>query len=163
MPNLELEHIQLNIERDHCTKQSKHAKVPSIIAKFNDWHFHEMIKTSAIKTKSSLNASQMFSHELTICRNKVIPATKELKDHDKTTQAYVQYPEKLMAKKHMDVAFLHDMRHEQYNGLEQSISSEERFYYDGGYACSNVLAKQLCVTPVSPMQFIGVHFFCGFA
>ena len=31
----------------------------------------------------------MFSHELTICRNKVIPATKELKDHDKTTQAYV--------------------------------------------------------------------------
>ena len=46
-----------------------------------------------------------------------------------------------MAKKHMDVASLHDMRHEQYNGLEQSISSEERFYYDGGYACSNVLAK----------------------
>ena len=94
MSNLELEFIQSKIERAHRAKSSKH-----ITAKFNNWHFTEMIKTSAIKTKSLLYVSQMFSPTLTIRRNKAMLARKELREHDKTTQAYVKYPAKLMVKK----------------------------------------------------------------
>ena len=102
MPNLELEYIQSKTERADCAKDSKHTKVPPIIAIFNDWHFTEMIKTSAIKAKSLLYVSQMFSPALTIRRNKAMLARKELREHDKTTQAFVKYPAKLMVKKHMD-------------------------------------------------------------
>ena len=99
MPNLELEYILSKIERAHRAKGSKHTKVPPIIAKFNDWHFTEMIETSAIKAKSSLYVSQMFSPAFTIRRNKAMLARKKLREHDKTTQAYVKYSEKLMVKK----------------------------------------------------------------
>ena len=53
LPNLELYYIQWKIERAHLAKSSKHTKVPPIIAKFNDWHFFEMVKSSVIKEKSS--------------------------------------------------------------------------------------------------------------
>ena len=99
MSNLELEFIQSKIERAHRAKSSKHIKVPPITAKFNNWHFTEMIKTSAIKTKSLLYVSQMFSPTLTVRRNKAMLARKELREHDKTTQAYVKYPARLMVKK----------------------------------------------------------------
>ena len=41
----------------------------------------------------------MFSPTLTIRRNKAMLARKELREHDKTNQAYVKYPAKLMVKK----------------------------------------------------------------
>ena len=113
MPNLELEYIQSKIERGDCAKDSKHTKAPPIIAKFNNWHFTEMIKSSAIKAKSSLYLSQMFSPALNIRRNKAMLARKELREHDKTTQVFVKYPTKLMVKKHMNanIASLLNIKH----------------------------------------------------
>ena len=78
MLNLEIEYIQSKIERAHRIKDNKHTKVLPIIAKFNDWHFTETIKTSTIKVKSPLYMSQMFSTALTVRRNKATLARKEL-------------------------------------------------------------------------------------
>ena len=99
MPKLKLKYTQSKIERTYRAKRSKHTKVPPIIAKFNDWHFTEMVKTSVIKAKLSLYISQMFSPAFTIHRNKAMLARKELREHDKTTQAYVKYPEKIIVKR----------------------------------------------------------------
>lgn len=55
----------------------------------------------------------MFSPVFTICRNKAILAIKELRKYDKTIQAYVKYPAKLMVKKahKHDIAFLQNIKH----------------------------------------------------
>ena len=72
-----------------------------------------MIKTSAIKAKSSLYVSQMFSPALTIRRNKAMLVRKELREHYKFIQAYLKYPVKPMVKKRMNekIAFLPNIKH----------------------------------------------------
>ena len=61
MPNLQLEYIVKNWKSESCKRQ----QTPPIIAKSNDWDFIE-IKKEAIKAKSLLYVSQMFSPALTI-------------------------------------------------------------------------------------------------
>ena len=86
------------IERAHRSKETEYANIPAIIAKFNYWQLTETIKTSFIKAKSHIFASQIYSPALTKRRNKAMEVRKELKKSDPTIQAYVKFPAKLMAK-----------------------------------------------------------------
>ena len=86
------------IERAHRSKETEYANTPAIIAKFNDCHFTETIKTSFIKAKSHIFVSQMCSPALTQRRNEEIKVRKELKKSEPIIQAYVKFPAKLMVK-----------------------------------------------------------------
>ena len=86
------------IERAHRSKETEYANIPAIIAKFNYWQLTETIKTSFIKAKSHIFASQIYSPALTKRRNKAMEVRKELKKSDPTIQAYVKFPAKLMVK-----------------------------------------------------------------
>ena len=59
MPTVEETVIQDKIERAHRSQENKYNKNPAVIAKFNNWHFTESIKTSFIRAKLQIYVLQM--------------------------------------------------------------------------------------------------------
>ena len=106
LPEFQVNDIIKKTERAHRSKESEFSEIPAIIGKFTDWDLMEKIKSGFIKSKSSIDVSQMYSPALTKRRNKAMIARKDLKRLYPSIQAFVKYPAKQSNNRYLDLPLI---------------------------------------------------------